>query len=330
MSAMELVTKKRFMLVSGRGSEVLAKEVSDALGLPLTDMKLETFANGEIYVRYGDSVRGADVFIIQSHCTPINDRIMEQLIMIDAAKRASAKRISAVIPFYAYARQDRKASGREPITAKLLADMMMAAGVDRVVTVDLHTGQIQGFFNGPVDHLTAVPLLAEYLASKIEGDITVVSPDAGGGKRARKFANLLEGMGFDTELAFIDKRRPKGTMNQAVAEEVVGEVEGRTCVIVDDMIDTAGTMCAASELLLKRGASDVYMAATHGVLSGPAIDRLSKSNVKEVVITNTIPLDEGSAIDKIKVLSIAPVIAEALDHVFVDASISEMFQSDNF
>lgn len=330
MSAMELVTKKRFMLVSGRGSEVLAKEVSDALGLPLTDMKLETFANGEIYVRYGDSVRGADVFIIQSHCTPINDRIMEQLIMIDAAKRASAKRISAVIPFYAYARQDRKASGREPITAKLLADMMMAAGVDRVVTVDLHTGQIQGFFNGPVDHLTAVPLLAEYLASKIEGDITVVSPDAGGGKRARKFANLLEGMGFDTELAFIDKRRPKGTMNQAVAEEVVGEVEGRTCVIVDDMIDTAGTMCAASELLLKRGASDVYMAATHGVLSGPAIDRLSKSNVKEVVITNTIPLDEGSAIDKIKVLSIAPVIAEALDHVFVDASISEMFQGDNF
>jgi ribose-phosphate pyrophosphokinase len=330
MSAMELVTKKRFMLVSGRGSEVLAKEVSDALGLPLTDMKLETFANGEIYVRYGDSVRGADVFIIQSHCTPINDRIMEQLIMIDAAKRASAKRISAVIPFYAYARQDRKASGREPITAKLLADMLMAAGVDRVVTVDLHTGQIQGFFNGPVDHLTAVPLLAEYLASKIEGDITVVSPDAGGGKRARKFANLLEGMGFDTELAFIDKRRPKGTMNQAVAEEVVGEVEGRTCVIVDDMIDTAGTMCAASELLLKRGASDVYMAATHGVLSGPAIDRLSKSNVKEVVITNTIPLDEGSAIDKIKVLSIAPVIAEALDHVFVDASISEMFQGDNF
>jgi ribose-phosphate pyrophosphokinase len=208
--------------------------------------------------------------------------------------------------------------------------MLMAAGVDRVVTVDLHTGQIQGFFNGPVDHLTAVPLLAEYLASKIEGDITVVSPDAGGGKRARKFANLLEGMGFDTELAFIDKRRPKGTMNQAVAEEVVGEVEGRTCVIVDDMIDTAGTMCAASELLLKRGASDVYMAATHGVLSGPAIDRLSKSNVKEVVITNTIPLDEGSAIDKIKVLSIAPVIAEALDHVFVDASISEMFQGDNF
>jgi ribose-phosphate pyrophosphokinase len=300
------------------------------LGLPLTDMKLETFANGEIYVRYGDSVRGADVFIIQSHCTPINDRIMEQLIMIDAAKRASAKRISAVIPFYAYARQDRKASGREPITAKLLADMMMAAGVDRVVTVDLHTGQIQGFFNGPVDHLTAVPLLAEYLGSKIKGDITVVSPDAGGGKRARKFANLLEGMGFDTELAFIDKRRPKGTMNQAVAEEVVGEVEGRTCVIVDDMIDTAGTMCAASELLLKRGASDVYMAATHGVLSGPAIDRLSKSNVKEVVITNTIPLDEGSAIDKIKVLSIAPVIAEALDHVFVDASISEMFQGDNF
>ena len=330
MASIELVTKKRFMLVTGRGSEVLAKEVSDELKLPLTDMTLETFANGEIYVRYGDSVRGADVFIIQSHCTPINDRIMEQLIMIDAAKRASAKRITAVIPFYAYARQDRKASGREPITAKLIADMLMAAGVDRVVTVDLHTGQIQGFFNGPVDHLTAVPMLAEYLGSKIEGNITVVSPDAGGGKRARKFATLLEGMGFDTELAFIDKRRPKDTMNQAVAEEVVGDVDGRVCVIVDDMIDTAGTMCAAVDLLISRGATEVYMAATHGVLSGPAIERLEKANVKEVVITNTIPLSEDKQIDKIKVLSIAPVIAEALDHVFEDASISEMFQGYNF
>ena len=330
MASIELVTKKRFMLVTGRGSEVLAKEVSDELKLPLTDMTLETFANGEIYVRYGDSVRGADVFIIQSHCTPINDRIMEQLIMIDAAKRASAKRITAVIPFYAYARQDRKASGREPITAKLIADMLMAAGVDRVVTVDLHTGQIQGFFNGPVDHLTAVPMLAEYLGSKIEGNITVVSPDAGGGKRARKFATLLEGMGFDTELAFIDKRRPKDTMNQAVAEEVVGDVDGRVCVIVDDMIDTAGTMCAAVDLLISRGATEAYMVATHGVLSGPAIERLEKANVKEVVITNTIPLSEDKQIDKIKVLSIAPVIAEALDHVFEDASISEMFQGDNF
>ena len=330
MASIELVTKKRFMLVTGRGSEVLAKEVSDELKLPLTDMTLETFANGEIYVRYGDSVRGADVFIIQSHCTPINDRIMEQLIMIDAAKRASAKRITAVIPFYAYARQDRKASGREPITAKLIADMLMAAGVDRVVTVDLHTGQIQGFFNGPVDHLTAVPMLAEYLGSKIEGNITVVSPDAGGGKRARKFATLLEGMGFDTELAFIDKRRPKDTMNHAVTEEVVGDVDGRVCVIVDDMIDTAGTMCAAVDLLISRGATEVYMAATHGVLSGPAIERLEKANVKEVVITNTIPLSEDKQIDKIKVLSIAPVIAEALDHVFEDASISEMFQGDNF
>lgn len=330
MASMELVTKKRFMLVSGRGSEVLAKEVSDELKLPLTDMTLETFANGEIYVRYGDSVRGADVFIIQSHCTPINDRIMEQLIMIDAAKRASAKRITAVIPFYAYARQDRKASGREPITAKLLADMLIAAGVDRVISVDLHTGQIQGFFDGPVDHLTAVPMLAEYLGKKIEGHITVVSPDAGGGKRARKFATLLDAMGFDTEIAFIDKRRPKDTMNQAVAEEVVGEVKGRTCVIVDDMIDTAGTMCAAVDLLISRGATDVYMAATHGVLSGPAIERLEKANVKEVVITNTIPLEGDKAIDKIKVLSIAPVIAQALDHVFEDASISEMFHGDNF
>ena len=327
---MELVSKKRFMLVSGSGNEELAQEIADELKVSLGDMSLSTFSNGELYVRYGDSIRGADVFIIQSHCDPINDRIMQQMIMIDAAKRASAKRITAVVPFYGYARQDRKAQGREAITAKLIADMLTVAGVDRVVTVDLHTGQIQGFFDCPVDHLTAVPLLAEYLGEKIDGDITVVSPDAGGGKRARKFATLLDAKGFDTEIAFIDKRRPKNTMNQAVAEEVVGEVEGRTCVIVDDMIDTAGTMCAAVDLLISRGAKEVYMAATHGVLSGPAIERLQNANVKEVVITNTIPLEGDKAIDKIKVLSIAPVIAQALDHVFEDASISEMFHGDNF
>lgn len=330
MASMELVTKKRFMLVSGRGNDQLAKEIADELKVSLGDMDITTFANGEIYVRYGDSIRGADVFIVQSHCEPINDRIMEQLIMIDAAKRASAKRITAVVPFYAYARQDRKAQGREAITAKLLADMLTVAGVDRVVSVDLHTGQIQGFFDCPVDHLTAVPLLAEHLGEKIKGDITIVSPDAGGGKRARKFANLLAGMGIEAELAFIDKRRPKGTHNEAVAEEVVGEVDGRTCIVVDDMIDTAGTMCAAAELLKARGATDVYLAATHGVLSGPAIERLEKSSVREVVITNTIPLPESVKSKKITVLSIAPVIAKALDHVFEDASVSEMFHGDNY
>ncbi|MFN8015994.1 MAG: ribose-phosphate diphosphokinase [Acidimicrobiia bacterium] len=326
---MELVTKKRFMLVSGSGNEKLAKEIADELKVQLGEMSLSTFSNGELYVRYADSIRGADVFIIQSHCEPINDRIMEQMIMIDAAKRASAKRITAVVPFYGYARQDRKAQGRESITAKLIADMLTVAGVDRVISVDLHTGQIQGFFDCPVDHLTAVPLLAEYLGEKIGSDITVVSPDAGGGKRARKFANILETMGIDTELAFIDKRRPKGTFNQSVAEEVVGEVDGRNCVLVDDMIDTAGTMCAAAELLKERGAKDVYMAATHGVLSGPAIERLEKASVKEVVITNTIPLS-ANASTKITALSIAPVIAKALDHVFEDASVSEMFHGDNY
>lgn len=330
MASMELVTKKRFMLVSGRGNDILAKEIADELNVTLGDMSLSTFANGELYVRYGDSIRGADVFVIQSHCEPINDRIMEQMIMIDAAKRASAKRITAVVPFYGYARQDRKAQGREAITAKLIADMLTVAGVDRVITVDLHTGQIQGFFDCPVDHLTAVPLLAEYLGGKIEGNITVVSPDAGGGKRARKFANILESMEIDTELAFIDKRRPKGTFNESVAEEVVGEVNGRTCILVDDMIDTAGTMCTAADLLKTRGAKEVYLAATHGVLSGPAIERIDGAPITECVITNTIPLSESKKSSKITSLSIAPVIAKALDHVFEDASVSEMFHGDNY
>ncbi len=330
MASMELVSKKRFMLVSGDGNEQLAQQIAEEMKVSLGDMSLSTFSNGELYVRYGDSIRGADVFVIQSHCEPINDRIMQQMIMIDAAKRASAKRITAVVPFYGYARQDRKAQGREAITAKLIADMLTVAGVDRVVTVDLHTGQIQGFFDCPVDHLTAVPLLAEYLGDKIKGDITVVSPDAGGGKRARKFANILEAMGTDTELAFIDKRRPKGTFNESVAEEVVGEVEGRTCILVDDMIDTAGTMCSAAQLLKERGATDVYLAATHGVLSGPALDRIAGAQIKECVITNTIPLRDTQASDKITVLSIAPIIAKALDHVFEDASVSEMFHGDNY
>ena len=215
---------------------------------------LSSFANGELYCRYGESIRGADVFVIQSHCEPINDRIMEQLIMIDAAKRASAKRITAVCPFYAYARQDRKAEGREPITARLLADLLTVAGADRVVTVDLHTGQIQGFFDMPVDHLTAVPLLTDHLAEVVAPDVTVVSPDAGGGKLARRFANNLADHKIDAELAFIDKRRPKGLHNLAVAVEVVGDVEGRSCVLVDDMIDTAGTISSAADLLHARGA----------------------------------------------------------------------------
>jgi len=290
---------------------------------------LSSFANGELYCRFGESVRGADVFLLQSHCPPINDHIFQQLIMADAAKRASAKRITAVCPFYAYARQDRKAEGREPITARLLADLLTAAGCDRVVTVDLHTGQIQGFFDMPVDHLTAVPILAAHLAEGLEGDVSVVSPDAGGGKLAYRFVNQLAQQGIDAEIAFIDKRRPKGTHNVAQAVEVVGDVADRTCVLVDDMIDTAGTITSAADLLHERGARDVIVSATHGVFSGPAIDRLKNAPIQGVVVTNTLPIPDDKRWDALTVLSVAPIIAEALEAVFADTSVSEIFRGDN-
>jgi len=328
---MELTTKKRLMLFAGSGNPELSDEISTNLKVPLGDIKLSRFANGELYCRYGENIRGADVFVLQSFCDPINDRIMEQLIMIDAAKRASAKRITAVCPFYGYARQDRKAEGREPITARLLADMLTVAGADRVVTVDLHTGQIQGFFDFPVDHLTAVPLLANHMAGQLDPSVqvTVVSPDAGGGKLARRFANCLEEHDIETDLAFIDKRRPKGTHNVAVAEEVVGEVAGRQCLLVDDMIDTAGTIVSAAELLTKRGADSVSIVATHGLLSGPAIDRLKNGPIRGVVLTNTLPISSEKRFDALTVLSIAPIFAAAIDAVFTDASVSELFKGDN-
>jgi ribose-phosphate pyrophosphokinase len=327
---MELTQKKRFMLFTGRGNDELSAEIATGLNVKLGEVVLSSFANGELYCRFGESIRGSDVFIIQTHCPPINDRIMEQLILIDAAKRASAKRITAVCPFYAYARQDRKAEGREPITARLLADLLTAAGCDRVVTVDLHTGQIQGFFNMPVDHLTAVPILSEHLAGVVGRDVTVVSPDAGGGKLAHRFVNQLAEQGVEAEIAFIDKRRPKGTHNVAEAVEVVGEVAGRSCVLVDDMIDTAGTITAAANLLHTRGATDVIVAATHGVLSGPAVDRLKNAPVREVVVTNTLPIEDDKRWDALTVLSVAPIIAEALGAVFADTSVSEIFRGDNF
>ncbi len=326
---MELTQKKRFMLFTGRGNDGLSAEIASCLHVALGEVVLSSFANGEVYCRFGESIRGSDVFIIQSHCPPINDRIMEQLILIDAAKRASAKRITAVCPFYAYARQDRKAEGREPITARLLADLLTAAGCDRVVTVDLHTGQIQGFFDMPVDHLTAVPILAGHLAGVVGGDVTVVSPDAGGGKLAYRFVNQLAEQGVDAEIAFIDKRRPKGAHNVAEAVEVVGDVAGRSCVLVDDMIDTAGTITAAADLLHARGANDVMVAATHGVLSGPAVDRLKNAPVREVIVTNTLPIDDDKRWDALTVLSVAPIIAEALGAVFADSSVSEIFRGDN-
>jgi ribose-phosphate pyrophosphokinase len=325
----ELVSKKKLMLFAGQGNEELSAEIAECLNVPLGEAKLSTFSSGELYARFGESIRGADVFIVQSHCEPINDRIMQQLLMIDAAKRASARRITAVCPFYGYARQDRKAEGREPISARLLADLLTVAGADRVVTVDLHTGQIQGFFDYPVDHLTAVPLLAGYLASEVTGDVVVVSPDAGGLKLARRFANCLGDAGVESDLAFIDKRRPKGTHNVAEATEVVGNVAGSVCVLVDDMIDTAGTITSAVNLLLDRGAAEVWVTATHGVLSGPAVDRLKNAPVKQVVVTNTLPIPDDKRFDSLQVLSIAPTIAEALDAVFEDTSVSEIFRGDN-
>jgi ribose-phosphate pyrophosphokinase len=328
---MDQVTTKRLMLFAGSGNPELSQEIAAHLKLPLGDIKLSRFANGELYCRYGENIRGADVFAIQSYCDPINDRIMEQLIMIDAAKRASAKRITAVCPFYGYARQDRKAEGREPITARLLADMLTVAGADRVVTVDLHTGQIQGFFDFPVDHLTAVPMLANHMAGQLDPStqVTVVSPDAGGGKLARRFANCLGDNGVDADLAFIDKRRPKGTHNVAVAEEVVGEVAGRQCLLVDDMIDTAGTVVSASELLTERGADSVSIVATHGLLSGPAVDRLKNAPIRGLVITNTLPIPSEKHFDSLTVLSIAPIVGTAIEAVFSEASVSELFKGDN-
>ena len=321
---MEVLTKKRLVLVAGRGHSELSNEVAEHLNVPLGECVLSTFANGEIYCRYGENIRSADVFVFQTHGGSINDLLMEQLIMIDAAKRASAKRITAVCPFYGYARQDRKAEGREPITARLVADMLTAAGADRVVTVDLHTGQIQGFFDYPVDHLTAVPVIAEYLKHNIEADAVIVAPDAGGGKLARRFADRL-----GADIAFIDKRRPKGTHNVAVATEVVGDIDGRTCIIVDDMIDTAGTVVSAANLLIDRGATEVYIAATHGLLSGPAVDRLKNGPIREVVVTNTVPISDEKRFDSLHVLSIAPLLAEAIDAVFEDGSVSELFGGDN-
>jgi ribose-phosphate pyrophosphokinase len=321
---MEVVPTKRLVLVAGRAHPELSAEVAAHLDVPLGECVLSTFANGEIYCRYGENIRGTDLFVFQTHGAAINDSLMEQLIMIDAAKRASADRITAVCPFYGYARQDRKAEGREPITARLVADMLTASGADRVVTVDLHTGQVQGFFDYPVDHLTAVPVIAAHLAEAVDNDAVMVAPDAGGGKLARRFADRLS-----ADIAFIDKRRPKGTHNVAVATEVVGDIAGRTCVIVDDMIDTAGTVVSAANLLIDRGASDVYIAATHGLLSGPAVDRLKNAPVREVVVTNTVPISDEKRFDSLRVLSIAPLVGDAIAAVFEDRSVSQLFDGDN-
>jgi len=323
----ELVTKKRLHLLSGRAHLPLAEEIADLLGEELGETNLAEFANGEIHTKLGQNVRGADVFIIQSHSAAegmsINDAVMEQLIMIDAARRASAKRIVAVCPFYGYARQDRKAEGREPITARLVADMLKAAGADRIVSIDLHSGQIQGFFNGPVDHLQARPVLIDAMRG-LGDDLVVVSPDAGRVKVAEQYANELH-----ADLAIVHKRRVKGEKNAVEARDVVGHVDGRCCVLIDDMIDTAGTMVAAAEQLVARGAAEVHAACTHPVLSGPAVDRIKNSSIGRLICTNTLPLPPEKQFDKLEVHSIAPILAKAIDAVFEDTSVSELFGGKN-
>ena len=316
---------KQLRLYSGGSHLELAQEIAAHLGVELGDANLRQFANGEMHCRYGESIRGADVFVIQTHAAHVNDALMEQLIMIDAAKRASAKRITAVCPYYGYSRQDRKAEGREPITAKLVADMLTVAGADRVVSVDLHSGQIQGFLDNPFDHLTALPILIDYC--KTAGDpenLVIVSPDAGGVKAAKRFGNHL-----GADLAFVNKVRPKGVANTVEASHVIGNVEGKHCILLDDMIDTGGTLVAAADLLKERGATEVWAMATHGVLSDPAAQRLNDSVIEKVVITNTLPLPADKRISKIEVLSIAPLVADAISAVFEDESVSEIFGGEN-
>ncbi|HUW77559.1 MAG TPA: ribose-phosphate diphosphokinase [Candidatus Nanopelagicaceae bacterium] len=326
MSEIRLTPEKRLRVFSGRGYPDLAQEVVDELGIELTPTSAFDFANGEIFVRFEESVRGCDAFVIQSHSSPLNKQIMEQLIMVDALKRASAKRITVVVPFYGYARQDKKHRGREPISARLLADLFKTAGADRLMTVDLHTAQIQGFFDGPVDHLFALPLLANYVGSKVDRSrLTIVSPDSGRVRVAERWSDLLGGC----PIAFIHKTRDPLVPNESTVGRVVGDVKGRTCVVIDDMIDTAGTIVKAVDALFEDGASEVIVAATHGVLSGPAADRLSKSRVAEVVITNTLPIPTDRRFDKLTVLSIAPLIARAITEVFSDGSVTSLFDGQS-
>jgi ribose-phosphate pyrophosphokinase len=325
MSAMSATPKKNLMLFAGRAHPELAEEVAKHLDVSITPQTAHDFANGEIFVRFDESVRGCDAFVLQSHCRPINDWLMEQLIMVDALKRASAKRITVVMPFYPYARQDKKHRGREPISARLVADMFKVAGADRIMTVDLHTAQIQGFFDGPVDHLWAMPLLAGYIRDNYaDREIAVVSPDSGRVRLAEKWSEMLGGC----PLAFIHKTRDPLRPNVAVANRVVGDIAGKTCVVIDDMIDTGGTIAATVKEVLADGARDVVIAATHGVLSGPARERLSDCGAAEVVVTNTLPIPEEKRFGSLTVLSIAPLIARAIHEVFEDGSVTSLFNGN--
>ncbi len=322
---MSATPKKNLMLFAGRAHPELAQQVADELGVTVTPQTARDFANGEIFVRFEESVRGCDAFVLQSHCAPINTWLMEQLIMVDALKRASAKRITVVMPFYPYARQDKKHRGREPISARLVADMFKTAGADRIMTVDLHTAQIQGFFDGPVDHLLATTLLSQYVSEKYpDTDVTIVSPDSGRVRAAEKWADTLGGV----PIAFVHKTRDPRVPNQVKANRVVGDVEGRTCILIDDMIDTGGTIASAVQVLRDAGATDVIIAATHGVLSGPAAERLSTCGAREVIFTNTLPIGADKQFPQLTVLSIAPLLARAIRAVFEDGSVTSLFDGD--
>ncbi len=317
---------KRLMVFAGRASRALGESIADKLGMELGDVTLKTFANGEIYVRFEESIRGADIFLVQSTCRPVNEALMELLIMIDAAKLASAHRINAVIPWYGYSRQDKKSAPREPITAKLVAEMLQAAGVDRVLTMDLHAGQVQGFFRIPVDHMTAIPLLVEHFedrrrAGELDNPV-VVSPDAGRAKLANHVAEKL-----GANLAVLTKQRPEH--NAAEVTLLVGDVEDRDAILIDDMIDTAGTLVAGADTIRAAGARRVYAAAVHGLFSPPAFARLAASSIEEIVVTDTVPLAPDAPPDLIKVVSVARILADSVHNVFCDESVSEIFAGEN-
>jgi ribose-phosphate pyrophosphokinase len=313
---------KGIKIFTGNSHPLLAKEIADILGVSVGDSRVGTFSDGEISVDINETVRGADVFVVQSTNAPVNDNIMELLIMIDAFKRASAGRITAVMPYYGYARQDRKAKARDPITAKLVADIITAAGADRVLTMDLHAAQIQGYFNIPLDHLLGVPILAKYFVNKgfaEREDIVVVSPDLGSVTRARKFADKLH-----APIAIIDKRRPRANVSEIM--NVIGDIRDKTVILIDDVIDTAGTICNGANALKAMGAKEVYACCTHSVLSGPAIERIQNSAIKELTMLNTINLPEDKKIDKFNMLSVAPVFADAIRRIYEDISVSKLFE----
>jgi ribose-phosphate pyrophosphokinase len=317
---------KRLMLFAGRASRVLGESIAEKLGMELGEVTLRTFANGEIYVRFEESIRGADIFLVQSTCRPVNEALMELLIMIDAAKLASAHRINAVIPWYGYSRQDKKSAPREPITAKLIAEILQAAGVDSVLTMDLHAGQVQGFFRIPVDHMTAIPLLVEHFLERQRAgeldNLVVVSPDAGRAKLANHVAEKL-----GANLAVLTKQRPEH--NAAEVTLLVGDVKGRDAILIDDMIDTAGTLVAGADTIRRAGARRIYAAAVHGLFSPPAFERLAASEIEEIVVTDTVPLAADAPTGLIKVISVARLLADSVHNVFCDESVSEIFAGEN-